>query len=120
MLKWINLLCVIVSGVLVTALMLAGEEASSAEDRLAELRESLAEERGEINRLTADLAHLEDPETLRALARAHLGFVPITQEYSVADLPRLSEEEREAQASRRPAMVTLSAARIATAEGGAP
>ena len=120
MLQWFHFLCIVVSAALITALMPAGAEASSAEDRLAELQESLAEERGEINRLTADLAHLEDPETLRALARAHLGFEPITKEYAVADLPRLTEEERAAQIRQRPATVTLSAARIATGEGGAP
>ena len=120
MLMWINALCVIVSLALAAALTLAGEEASSAEERLHELQEALAEERGEINRLTADLAHLEDPETLRALARAHLGFEPVTKEYAVADLPHVTEEEAAAQVRRRPASVTLSAARIATGERGAP
>ena len=92
MLKWINALGIIVAAALLLALYVANTEISSAQTRLAELQEALAEERGAISALTADEAYLEDPEQLRVLARAHLGFEPVTpdQEITLAELERAS------------------------------
>ncbi|MEO1039703.1 MAG: hypothetical protein AAFX09_09160 [Pseudomonadota bacterium] len=94
MLKWINALGLVVAAALLLALYVANTEISSAQARLAELQETLAEERGEINRLTADEAYLEDPEQLRVLARAHLGFEPVRpdQEIALAELPRVDAD----------------------------
>ena len=94
---WINAVGAVITLVLLAALYIAKTDASSAQDRLARLQAELAEERGRINTLTANIAHLEDPEHLRELARAHLGFEPArpSQEILLSDLPRVDPEEAE-------------------------
>ncbi|WP_051088938.1 cell division protein FtsL [Woodsholea maritima] len=102
MLKVINGLGALVAAILVFALYVAKTEASSSEARLAQLQRELAEERGEINTLSANIAHLEDPEYLRMLAREHLGFEPVRadQEIALSDLPRIAPGEQSALTRR--------------------
>jgi hypothetical protein len=80
--------------VLLGALYVAKAETDAAQARLAGLQAELAQERARINTLTANIAHLEDPEQLRALARTHLGFEPVqsAQELSLAELAQVRAE----------------------------
>ncbi|MFC4724482.1 hypothetical protein AB6B38_00240 [Glycocaulis abyssi] len=82
------------SMVLLGALYVAKAETDAAQARLAGLQVELARERSRINTLTANIAHLEDPEQLRALARTHLGFEPVqsAQELSLAELAQVRAE----------------------------
>ena len=107
MLKVINGLCALVAAILVFALYVAKTEASSSEARLAQLQRELAEERGAINTLSANIAHLEDPEYLRVLAREHLGFEPVRtdQEIAITDLPRVDPEQMDVLAQRASAPI---------------
>ena len=94
MMKAINLLGLTIAVALLLALYIAKTEAGKAQDRLANLQAELAEERGRINTLQVNVAHLEDPEQLRALARAYLGFEPIrpNQEIGLNELPSVTPE----------------------------
>ena len=74
MMKAINLLGLTIAVALLLALYIAKTEAGKAQDRLANLQAELAEERGRINTLQVNVAHLEDPEQLRALARVEQGL----------------------------------------------
>ncbi|WP_421787564.1 cell division protein FtsL [Hyphobacterium sp.] len=93
MIRALNVLAFIVASVLAVALYIAKTEAQEARDRLAEMRSDLAEERRQINVLRVDIAHLEDPDRLRALARQYLGFEPLdpSREVAMSDLPLLIE-----------------------------
>lgn len=99
MIKAINILGLIVAALLLMALYVAKTDADAAQDRLARLQADLAQERGRINTLTANMAHLEDPENLRELARVHLGFEPVrpAQEVSLADLAAARDARRRAE-----------------------
>lgn len=94
MMRAINILGLTIAVALLLALYIAKTEAGKAQDRLANLQAELAEERGRINTLQVNVAHLEDPEQLRALARAYLGFEPIrpNQEISLNELPPVTPE----------------------------
>ena len=65
--------------------------------------EQLSEERRQINVLNVEIAHLEDPERLRALARRYLGFEPLdpSREVALSDLPLLADTRPEAEGVRR-------------------
>lgn len=93
MIKALNVLGFIVALVLAVALYIAKTEAQEARERLVEIRSELAEERRQINVLNVDIAHLEDPDRMRALARQYLGFEPLDpmREVSMSDLPLLIE-----------------------------
>lgn len=94
------------SMILLGALYVAKAETDAAQARLATLQAELAQERARINTLTANIAHLEDPEQLRALARTHLGFEPVqsAQELSLAELAQVrAEAERLAPQSAQTA-----------------
>ncbi|PWE17724.1 hypothetical protein DDZ18_08700 [Marinicauda salina] len=120
---WINVVGVVVTAALLAALYIAKTDASSAQDRLARLQAELAEERGRINTLTANIAHLEDPEHLRELARAHLGFEPArpSQEILLSDLPRVDPEdvEEDDEADARADDSGVARARVVRPGGGA-
>jgi len=67
--------------------------------------------------LNVDIAHLEDPDRLRALARQYLGFEPLDprREVAMSDLPLLIE------APARPyAAVADSLSDMAVSEAGGP
>lgn len=93
MIRALNVLAFIVASVLAIALYIAKTEAQEARQRLVEIRADLAEERRQINVLNVDVAHLEDPDRLRALARQYLGFEPLDprREVAMSDLPLLIE-----------------------------
>lgn len=98
MMKAVNLFGVCAALVLALALYVAKSEADDARDRLRDLSLDLASERGQVTTLKAEIAHLEDPGNLRALARQHLGFEPVRpeQEIVLSDLPRIDPAEAEA------------------------
>jgi len=89
MIKALNAIAVVVAAALAVALYIAKTEAQGSQERLAELQADLAEERRQINVLNVEVAHLEDPERLRALARRYLGFEPLdpSREVAMSDLP---------------------------------
>jgi len=91
MIKALNLVLAAIVALLFTALVMAQNQASDAQNRLANLRAELTQERGRIISLEANVAHLEDPEQLRELARLHLGFEPIlpSQEIAIEELPHI-------------------------------
>ena len=61
------------------------------------IQAQLAEERRQVNVLNVEIAHLEEPERLRALARRYLGLEPLdpSREIAVNDLPILTDVEEE-------------------------
>jgi cell division protein FtsL len=95
MIRTLNAIAFVVAAVLAVALYLAKTEALGAQERLAGLQAQLAEERRQINVLNVEVAHLEDPERLRALARVYLGFEPLdpSREVALTDLPLLIETD---------------------------
>lgn len=100
MIRALNVLAFIVASVLAVALYIAKTEAQEARERLVEMQSDLAEERRQINVLRVDIAHLEDPDRLRALARQYLGFEPLDprREVAMSDLPLLIEPQGRAYA----------------------
>lgn len=94
MIRLLNAIAFVVAAVLAVALYIAKTEAHDSQGRLAELQAQLAEERRQTNVLNVEIAHLEDPERLRALARRYLGFEPLdtSREVALSDLPVLIEE----------------------------
>ncbi|MAL08557.1 MAG: cell division protein FtsL [Maricaulis sp.] len=101
MIRALNLLAFVVAAALAVALYIAKTEAQGAQEQLADLQEQLSEERRQINVLQVEVAHLEDPERLRSLARRYLGFEPLdpSREVAMSDLPLLIETDRELRAS---------------------
>lgn len=102
MMRLVVFFCVIGGLALLGALYVARTEVDAAQARLGSLQAELAQERARINTLTANIAHLEDPEHLRQLARTHLGFEPVSpaQELTLAELAQVrAEAERMAPQS---------------------
>lgn len=101
MIRALNALAIMVAAVLAVALYIAKTEAQGSQERLAEIQAQLAEERRQINVLNVEIAHLEDPERLRVLARRYLGFEPLdpSREVDMADVPLLIETDRPRSAS---------------------
>lgn len=101
MIKVINLSLAALAVLLFTALVMAQNQAADSRDRLANLQAELVRERGRIVTLEANVAHLEDPEQLRELARLHLGFEPVrsSQEIAIDELPRVDRDDNVARGS---------------------
>jgi|GEM_PF-1579943 len=93
MIRTLNAIAFVVAAALAVALYIAKAEAKSSQERLEDIQSQLAEERRQINVLNVEIAHLEDPERLRALARRYLGFEPLdpTREVDLSDLPLLAD-----------------------------
>jgi cell division protein FtsL len=93
MIRTLNAIAFVVAAALAVALYIAKAEAKSSQERLENIQSQLAEERRQINVLNVEIAHLEDPERLRALARRYLGFEPLdpTREVELSDLPLLAD-----------------------------
>lgn len=93
MIRTLNAIAFVVAAALAVALYIAKAEAKSSQERLADIQAQLAEERRQINVLNVEIAHLEDPERLRALARRYLGFEPLdpSREIELSDLPALAD-----------------------------
>lgn len=96
MIRALNALALMVAAVLAVALYIAKTEAQGSQERLVEIQAQLAEERRQINVLNVEIAHLEDPERLRVLARRYLGFEPLdpAREVEMVDVPLLIEPDR--------------------------
>lgn len=92
MIRTLNAIAFVVAAALAVALYIAKAEAKSSQERLEGIQAQLAEERRQINVLNVEIAHLEDPERLRALARRYLGFEPLdpSREVNLSDLPLLA------------------------------
>lgn len=103
MIRLLNAIAFVVAAVLAVALYIAKTEAQGSQDRLADLQAQLAEERRQTNVLNVEIAHLEDPERLRALARRYLGFEPLdtSRELTLNDLPVLTDEGEADDVPRR-------------------
>ncbi len=122
MIRALNVLALIVAAVLAVALYVAKTEAQGSQQRLAEIQAELAEERRQINVINVEIAHLEDPERLRTLARRYLGFEPLdpSREVDMADLPLLIETDSIPEAPED-MMVSESERRaVAVRAGGQP
>lgn len=123
MIRTLNAIAFVVAASLAVALYIAKTEAQGAQERLADLQAQLAEERRQTNVLNVEIAHLEDPERLRSLARRYLGFEPLdsSREVALHDLPVLAEGEAEIEAdTRRDALLVSQSDDLALAEGGGP
>ncbi|MAK64264.1 MAG: hypothetical protein CMF75_05900 [Maricaulis sp.] len=101
MIRTLNAIAFVVAAALAVALYIAKAEAKSSQERLEDIQAQLAEERRQINVLNVEIAHLEDPERLRALARRYLGFEPLDPEREVGlnDLPLLADADLNTQGS---------------------
>ena len=93
MIRLVEVLAALVAASLLAALYFAKSSTAADQQELARLEAELARERGRISALEAEIAHQEDPENLRRLARAYLGFEPMRgdQEIAFSDLPRVNE-----------------------------
>jgi cell division protein FtsL len=105
MIRTLNAIAFVVAAALAVALYIAKTEAKGSQERLEEIQAQLAEERRQINVLNVEIAHLEDPERLRALARRYLGFEPLdpSREVELSDLPLLADAETPRDALREDA-----------------
>ncbi|WP_421859739.1 cell division protein FtsL [Oceanicaulis sp.] len=94
MIRIVEIVGVLVAAILLAALYVAKSGTASDSEKLAQLQAELARERGRISALDAEIAHQEEPENLRRLARAYLGFEPVRpeQELAFSELPRLSAQ----------------------------
>ena len=72
MIRTLNVIALVVAVALAAALYIAKTEAKSAQERLETIQAQLAEERRQINVLNVEIAHLEEPDRLRQLARQYL------------------------------------------------
>ncbi|WP_300531574.1 hypothetical protein [Maricaulis sp.] len=102
MIRTLNVIALVVAVALAAALYIAKTEAKSAQERLETIQAQLAEERRQINVLNVEIAHLEEPERLRQLARQYLGFEPLdpAREITMTDLPLLVDRREEDEALR--------------------
>ncbi|WP_297732863.1 hypothetical protein [uncultured Maricaulis sp.] len=103
MIRTLNAIAFVVAAALAVALYIAKAEAKSSQERLEDIQAQLVEERRQINVLNVEIAHLEDPERLRALARRYLGFEPLdpSREVALSDLPLLADARPEEEGVRR-------------------
>ena len=122
MIRALNFLALIVAAVLAVALYVAKTEAQGSQQRLAEIQAELAEERRQINVINVEIAHLEDPERLRTLARRYLGFEPLdpSREVDMADLPLLIEVDPVAEAPEDMMVSETERRAVAVRAGGQP
>lgn len=110
MIRLLNALAFLVAVSLAVALYLAKTEAKGAQERLERLQAELAEERRQISVLTVEIAHLEEPDRLRALARRYLGFEPLdpNREVALSDLPMLMDAQEPREVERPGGLLVVS------------
>ena len=111
MIRFAEILAGIVAASLLAALYFAKSGTAADQTELANLQAELARERGRISALRAEIAHQEDGENLRELARLSLGFEPVRgdQEVAFTQLPRFEAEgEGEVSYLRRAELRELS------------
>ncbi|MFS2318381.1 hypothetical protein RMQ97_10610 [Maricaulis sp. D1M11] len=110
MIRLLNAIAFLVAVSLAVALYLAKTEAKGAQERLEHLQAELAEERRQISVLTVEIAHLEEPDRLRALARRYLGFEPLdpNREVALSDLPMLMDAQEPREVERPGGLLVVS------------
>lgn len=110
MIRLLNAIAFLVAVSLAVALYLAKTEAKGAQERLERLQAELAEERRQISVLTVEIAHLEEPDRLRALARRYLGFEPLdpNREVALSDLPMLMDAQEPREVERPGGLLVVS------------
>ncbi len=77
-------LATVVMALLAFALYVAKTEAQSAQQRIASMEDGIISELAHIAQLENELAYLERPERLEALARVHLQLRPLAPEQDMA------------------------------------
>lgn len=80
-LGWVALMLVGVG--LVVVLFVIKTHALEARASVRELESMLTQEKSEVRMIKAEIAHLENPERLRKLAKEHLGLEPVTVEQTL-------------------------------------
>ena len=102
MIRTLNAIAFVVAATLAVALYIAKAEAKTSQERLEDIQAQLAEERRQINVLNVEIAHLEEPDRLRQLARQSLGFEPLdpAREITMNDLPLLVDRREDEEALR--------------------
>jgi cell division protein FtsL len=83
MIRAFYVLAIVVTILLAWALYVAKTEAQSAQDRIAFMERGIAGELAQISQLQDELAYLERPERLEALAKVHLQLRPLAPEQDV-------------------------------------
>ncbi|MBI1250822.1 MAG: cell division protein FtsL [Alphaproteobacteria bacterium] len=74
--RWFPIAAVVVILLLAAGLYKAKMDAVAARARVADLRESISETRRDVRALRAEVAHLESPARVEALAQQQLGLSP--------------------------------------------
>ncbi len=77
-------LATVITALLALALYVAKTEAQSAQQRIAQLQNGITGELAQIAQLENELAYMERPERLKALAQAHLQLRPLTPEQDMS------------------------------------
>ncbi len=80
MIRALYAFAVAITAILAMALYVAKTEAQSAQQRIAMIQRGIVDERARIAQLEDELAYMERPQRLEALARAHLGLRPLAPE----------------------------------------
>lgn len=83
MIRALNTIALVFACVLAVALYRAKTEAQDARERVDTLQAQIMEERRSTAVLRAEIAYLERPERLRALARKYLGLDSVSPEQEV-------------------------------------
>lgn len=93
MTRVINVLALVVLAAAAFGLYRAKTEAKDDRARIAALESDLADAREAVLILRTEIAHLESPERLRALAEEHLGLEPVDplRVVTLEDAPLLIE-----------------------------
>ncbi len=74
MIRILNVVAIVLIAALALGLYKSKQEASSDMARIESLSDEIAREREALRTLLSEMAHLEDPARLRALASEHLGL----------------------------------------------
>jgi cell division protein FtsL len=74
--RWFNIAAAIIAVALAVGLYRAKTEADAARARVTELEQQVAASRAELKTLAAELAVLESPARIEALAKKRLGIGP--------------------------------------------
>ncbi len=101
MIRALYLLALVVTSILALALYVAKTEAQSAQQRIALMERGIISELAQIAQLENELAFLERPERLEALARVHLRLQPLTPEQDATFASLENESVRGAEEAQR-------------------
>lgn len=73
--RWLNIAAVLLIAALAIGLYKAKTDAARAQAHVRDLQTSIEETEADLRALRAEIAHLERPERIEALAEEHLGAV---------------------------------------------